>query len=117
MRLVCDEGVERPIVDRLRSGGHDVVYVAELQPSSTDDEVLDLANRQDALLITPDKDFGELIFRQGRITGGVLLLRLAGLTNDEKARLVSTAIQAHDAELRGSFAVLSTNKLRIRRAD
>ena len=79
MNLVADENVDQPIVDRLRQDGHLVVAVAELSPSISDDEVLRQANQQSALLITGDKDFGELVYRLGRVHAGVILL--CGLTD------------------------------------
>jgi predicted nuclease of predicted toxin-antitoxin system len=82
LKLVCDEGVERPIVDTLRADGHDVSYIAELQPGIGDDEVFAIAEADAAIVVTTDKDFGELVFRQGLAHHGVVLLRLHGLTND-----------------------------------
>jgi hypothetical protein len=52
MNLLADESVEREVVERLRADGHATVYVAELSPSITDDQVLDEANAQAALLVT-----------------------------------------------------------------
>ncbi|HEV8614832.1 MAG TPA: DUF5615 family PIN-like protein [Methylomirabilota bacterium] len=72
MNLFADESVEQPVVERLREDSHDVVYVAELAPSITDDEVLRSANDRSAVLVTADK-FGELVFRQGAIHSGVEL--------------------------------------------
>lgn len=115
MNLVCDEGVERPLVERLRFDGHVVVYVAELRPGISDDEVLEQSNSVGAPLITCDKDFGELVYRHGRANSGVILLRLAGLTNDRKAEIVSNAIATHASELVGAFAVVSSGQIRIRR--
>ena len=63
MNLVADESVDGPSVERLRQDGHAVFYIAELDPGIDDDAVLDEANRSGALLITSDKDFGELVFR------------------------------------------------------
>ncbi len=60
MNFLADEGVEREIVDALRSQGHDVLYVAEMSPGINDGEVLDLANKASSILITSDKDFGDL---------------------------------------------------------
>ena len=114
MNLFADESVDRPVVERLRQEGHDVAYVAELSPSITDDEVLQQANDQGALLLTADKDFGELVFRQGRIHSGVVLLRLSGLLNATKADLVAEVFRAHAAELTGAFAVISPGAVRIR---
>jgi hypothetical protein len=68
MNLLVDEGVDGPIVERLRHDGHDVIYVAELSPGIDDPEVLKRANEADALLMTADKDFGELVYRRGAYT-------------------------------------------------
>ena len=45
MKLVCDEGVDRPIVDAFRAQGHDVLYIAELDPGISDEAVLEQASR------------------------------------------------------------------------
>ena len=81
MNLVADEAVDRAVVERLRQDGHEVIYVAELSPSVSDEEVLRQAHGRNAVLLTIDKDFGDLVFRQGLAHYGVVLLRLAGLAN------------------------------------
>lgn len=115
MRLLCDEGVDRPIVDALRRAGQEVSYVAELSPGIDDDEVLARAAEEQAVLVTVDKDFGELVYRQGRIHHGVLLIRLHGLAASDKAQIVVGAVADHGAELPGAFAVIDRNRIRIRR--
>ncbi|MGQ0815466.1 MAG: DUF5615 family PIN-like protein [Gemmatimonadota bacterium] len=60
MNLVCDEGVERRIVERLRELGHEVLYVAELDPGIDDPAILAIATELNAPLVTNDMDFGEL---------------------------------------------------------
>ncbi|HKP10604.1 MAG TPA: DUF5615 family PIN-like protein [Blastocatellia bacterium] len=110
--------MERQIVARLRQEGHEALYVAEMEPGISDDLVLNQANERGALLVTADKDFkdfGELVFRQSQIAGGVLLLRLAGLSNKMKAEIVATALREHAEELIQAFAVLSPNNIRIRK--
>jgi len=77
VNFLADEGVDRPIVERLRLERVSVWYVAEMQPSIADDLVLAIANQQGALLLTADKDFGELVFRQQRLAIGVVLIRKA----------------------------------------
>jgi hypothetical protein len=67
-------------------------------------------------LITADKDFGELVFRQKRVHSGVLLLRLAGLSNAAKAELVAETCRNRETELLGAFSVVAPGQLRIRRA-
>lgn len=109
MNLLADESV-----DRLRQQGHDVVYVAELSPSMADDHVFQYANERDALLVTADKDFGELVFRLGKAHRGVVLLRLAGLPAAVKAETVARVFRDHAAELVGAFSVVSSGAVRIR---
>ncbi len=71
MKLAADEGVDREIVQRLRNDKHEVIYVAEGQSGSLDEQILQLCNRSDSLLLTSDKDFGEIVYRQKRIHAGV----------------------------------------------
>ena len=115
MNLIADEGVDRAVVERLRQDGHDVVYVAELAPSVPDEEVLRQANARGALLLTADKDFGELVFRQRLVHSGVVLVRLAGITNTAKAEIVSEVCRQQAPELLGAFSVISPGQVRIRR--
>ncbi len=115
MNLLADENLESQIVRRLRADGHLVLYVAEMEPSISDDLVLQRANEHGALLITEDHDFGELVFRQRLVHLGVVLVRLPGLAPETKAALVSVAISAHAAEMPGNFSVISPGRIRIRR--
>jgi predicted nuclease of predicted toxin-antitoxin system len=75
MNLLVDESVDRQIADRLRRDGHDVKYITEIAPGTSDDIILRRANLDGALLITADKDFGKLAFRQKLLHAGVLLVR------------------------------------------
>ena len=88
MKCVADENVDSPIVTALGDAASDVWYVAEEASGITDDEVLQKATSDAALLLTGDKDFGNLVFLQGRASAGVLLLRLAGVPAREKAEIV-----------------------------
>ncbi len=115
MNFLADESVDQQIVDRLRVDGHSVAYVAQMDPGSNDKAVLDTANQQMALLITADKDFGELVFRQRLVSNGVVLVRLAGLSPPTKADTVSLAIREHESELSDAFSVVSPGMVRIRR--
>jgi predicted nuclease of predicted toxin-antitoxin system len=115
LNFVCDEGVERPIVEHLREHGHDVIYVAELEPGIPDEFVLAMAVELAAPVVTNDKDFGELVFRQQLTSTGVILLRLAGLSNAGKSVLVAAAVRDHSSELAGAFTVITPGQIRIRR--
>ena len=76
MSLRAIDSVEGPVVERLRLDAHEVLHVAESTPSvvDEDEEVLQQANARGSVLVTADKDFGELVFRQGLVHSGVVLL-------------------------------------------
>lgn len=115
MKLVADESVERQIVERLRREAHDVLYVAEMEPGVTDDVVLRRASESNLLLVTADKDFGELVFRQGLADSGVVLLRLAGLSAEAKSEVAANVLRERESELPQAFTVVSPGMVRIRR--
>lgn len=73
-------------------------------------------NTKNALLLTADKDFGELVFRQKRIHAGVVLIRLAGLSAEIKADAVSAAFREHSDGMSKAFTVNSPGFIRIRKA-
>lgn len=114
MKFVADENLDRQIVERLRKDGHAVWYVAEMEPGVGDREVLDMANQEQAVLITADKDFGELIHRQHLLNPGVILVRLSGLPPLAKAELIAGAVTAHEKEIAGGFSVITHRTIRIR---
>lgn len=76
MKFLVDESVEYPLVFHLRSLGFNVLSVAEEFPSLEDKKVLRMAEKEKRIIISNDKDFGELIFRQRRKHKGVILFRL-----------------------------------------
>lgn len=115
MNFLADESVDRQVVERLRQDGHQVWYVAEMEPGISDDAVLALANQGTALLLTADKDFGEMVFRQRLHTHGIVLIRLVGLSPSRKAEIVAWVVNQHATELPRSFAVIAPGVFRIRR--
>ncbi|HQQ76685.1 MAG TPA: DUF5615 family PIN-like protein [Thermoanaerobaculia bacterium] len=114
MIFLADESVDRVVVSALRAADYDTTYVAEERPGITDSAVLDAAIAENRILITADKDFGDLVFRQARPSPGVLLLRLAGLSPARKGALVVAYVRAHTRQLRGAFSVLLPGGIRIR---
>ena len=114
MKFIADEGVDAPIVLALRNSGYDVLYILELSPGKQDDTILAEANDQNRILLTQDKDFGELVFRLRQIHSGVVLIRLHGINPFEKANIVKKALEEHLKELPGSFTVIQKNAVRIK---
>jgi predicted nuclease of predicted toxin-antitoxin system len=87
MRIIANENVMATVVGELRSRGHDVLSVKETIPKAADDAVLARAQSEQRLVITHDKDFGELAFRYGLPAEcGVLLIRLSGGRTTSRCR-------------------------------
>jgi predicted nuclease of predicted toxin-antitoxin system len=114
MIIVADEGIDKQIVDKLRGMTFSVIYIAEMSPGITDDEVLSIANDNEALLITADKDFGELVIRLQKTNKGVVLFRLAGLPSSSKADIAADVFRNYADKLPHSFTVVTPAGIRIR---
>jgi predicted nuclease of predicted toxin-antitoxin system len=114
VNLLADESVDRHIVELLRQNGHFVIYIAEIEPSISDILVFDKANETNSILLTADKDFGEIVFRDDRlVSDGVILIRLAGLSAVKKGEIVLEAIAGNDANLANRFTVISPGRTRF----
>lgn len=114
MKFLADENIDQPLVLELRSLGFDVLAVSESFPSINDDKVLELARIEGRLLITSDKDFGELVYRNGLVHEGILLLRLSELSTNTLVKVVSEFIQSHMIELPHHYCVFAPGHVRIR---
>lgn len=114
MKLTADESVDKPIVTTLRNHNFDVYYIAEESPSIEDVDVLSIARHRSEILLTQDKDFGELVYRENRPHTGVILIRLSGLSAEEKAHRVLNAILANLSQLEQAFTVIQKDTVRIK---
>ncbi len=114
MNFLADEGVDRSIVDRLITSDFNVYYVVDEIRSLDDETLLHMAVTEQRILITRDKDFGELVFRMGQAHAGVILIRLDGYDTNERADIVCSLIQQYAEQLPKSFAVIQKGIIRIR---
>jgi predicted nuclease of predicted toxin-antitoxin system len=114
--FVADENLKLPIVEALRRNGHEVYSIYESARGLTNGEVLALANRLGGVLISADKDMGELVARQRRPAVGVVLVRLpdARLSDLEQAELVTSEINRLGSGLLGALTVLKPEGTRVR---
>jgi predicted nuclease of predicted toxin-antitoxin system len=115
-RFLADENVPRSALAALRTAGHDVLAVAETAPGTPDEQVLGTARDQGRILVTFDRDVGELIYvRKVPVPAGVILLRPAPLRPDEAVdRLVGVLQQAEDLSLDRQFTVVTPDRIRQR---
>ena len=115
MKFLADESIEKPVVDWLRGQDFDVRYVTEITPSINDEEVIRFANDEGRILITNDKDFGELVFRQSKIILGVLLIRATNERTSNKIRLVREVLEKARNKLAGYFVVVNEAGIRMKK--
>lgn len=114
MNLLADECCDAPVADGLRADGHDVLYVREMARGADDDTVLRMAAGQQRVLLTEDKDFGELIVRLKLPAFGIVLLRMNPADSAAKLARLRHLFQHYSDRLSGSFVVLDENKARFR---
>lgn len=112
MKLLANAHVSRSIYEFLRSEGHDCLH-AELSSSGmSDDALLQLALSEQRVIVTADKDFGELVFRRRIPAVGLVLLRLRATTEADRAALFRRAWPAVMRSVEGHFVVVTNRRVR-----
>lgn len=111
-----DESTGSAVVEYLRSIGHDVLAVAEAMPQAHDSDILARGASEGRILMTNDKDFGDLVFRSGQTHDGVVLLRLHDESSANRVRVVKAVLEQHAHRLAGHFTVATEAGVRIRPA-
>jgi predicted nuclease of predicted toxin-antitoxin system len=114
LKLLVDVGVGKAVENWLKTQGHDVLAVRDLDPRMPDLNILALAVREQRLVVTMDKDFGELVYRSRQPHAGVLLLRLEEARSDEKVAVVNEILRKYEKQVSGNFSVYQGGRLRIR---
>ncbi len=114
MRWLVDECVDAALVELLRRSGHDVVYVIEIAPRATDLDVMSRAAQDQRLLLTEDKDFGDLVFRHARPVAGIVLMRIGPGQRQRKAERLMAAIERFGDTLFGRYVVIEEARFRSR---
>jgi len=113
MQLLVNENFPGEAVIALRQQGNNVVWVREDLPGITDIKVLERAQRENRILITFDKDFGELAFRYGLPAScGIILFRITAPSPDHVANLAVAALKQRE-DWAGHFSVIEDDRIRM----
>ncbi|HEX7127847.1 MAG TPA: DUF5615 family PIN-like protein [Thermodesulfobacteriota bacterium] len=113
MRLLADENFPRVAVDALVARGHDVLWARRAMPGAADSEVLARATAEQRILITFDKDFGELGFRSGLpSSSGIVLFRLSPSSPSRVADVAVLVLESRD-DWAGHFSVVEADRVRM----
>lgn len=113
MKILANENFPSDAVTALREAGHDVKWVRTDMPGIGDPEVIATAIREDRLLLTLDKDFGELIYRSNLESPvGIILFRI---TPSSPLRVAKTAVAVlgSRSDWEGYFTVVEENRIRM----
>ena len=114
MRILAEENIPRCVVETLRSENHDVAWVHRDAPGATDHDIFARARAEHRLLLTFDKDFGALAFREGLPASscGVVLLRVGAVSPARLAQKV-TAVLRSRGDWGGHFSVIEEDRVRM----
>jgi predicted nuclease of predicted toxin-antitoxin system len=115
VKFLQDESCDAVIAQALLDVGHDVLMVSHYSPGIPDDEVIKLALEQNRILLTEDKDFGQLVYASGQENCGVILFRFPSYERNVMAGKVVDLVSTEKELLQSSFVVIETHKTRIRR--
>ena len=115
MRFLVDRCAGRRIADRLKALGHDVAEARERTPDPGDDALLAWAVAERRVLVTMDKDFGELVYRQGAAHAG--LIRLPHVPSAERVALIEQILADHSPDqIEGAIVTVRGARVRISRS-
>lgn len=113
MKFLVDECVSSRVYNWLRTQGYDTVAIVEILPSVKDIGVLALAQQEQRVLITRDKDFGELVFRDHNAHFGIILLRLQTYQADAEVDVLNNLLVKYRGEISNNFIVVTEKYTRI----
>lgn len=112
MRFLADESCDFAVVNALREAGHDVMAVKDVLPGAPDEAVISLADQDARVLLTEDKDFGQLVFSSAVSSPGVIFIRFPGNARQAMVRTIEL-VNKKPEKMKGHFAVVQPGRIRI----
>ena len=115
MKFLADESCARPVISALREAGHDVLAIAEFSKGVTDEMVMERAASEKRVVITEDRDFGELVYAHGSSSPGVVFVKFPTHARRGKPGAVVEAVTKFGERLQQGFAVVEPGRVRLAR--
>jgi predicted nuclease of predicted toxin-antitoxin system len=113
MRLLANENFPADAIEALRKRGHDVAWIRTDAAGSTDRQVLERAQAENRILVTFDKDFGELAFRTKLpSSSGVVVFRISVPSSEHIARVAVQVLESR-TDWSGHFSVIEDTRVRM----
>jgi predicted nuclease of predicted toxin-antitoxin system len=113
VKLLADESCAGPVVRTLRAAGHDLLVIAEVAKGALDEWIMERAFAEGRILITEDRDFGELVYARGHSSAGVVFVKFHSRARRAKPEAVLEAVARLGERLRGGFAVVEPGRVRL----
>ena len=112
IKLLADENIPKKTVDTLRQEEIDIVSVAESSPGMNDRTILEQANRDNRVIVTFDKDFGELVFRESLSVRGLILLRFTPISPNQIAERIQSVL-TQVTPIEDKIIVVEEDRIRV----
>lgn len=113
MRFLVDECTGSRVADWLRKKGHEVFSIYDEARGMVDEKIIDKAYSEKYILVTNDKDFGELVRRQKKKHRGVILLRLKNERTENKIRILQQLLEKYSEKIANKFIIVTEKVVRI----
>jgi len=114
IKFLADVNIEKDIVDFIKNSGCDILWMPDYNCRSSDAELLKLAQSDKRVLITNDKDFGELVFLQKKISAGIILIRVGNQDVQQKLNVLKKLLNYYAGKIENHFIVLTEKRIRIK---
>lgn len=115
MRFLVDECTGPKVAAWLREQAHEVFSVFDEARGMDDDAVLRKACAEGWILITNDKDFGDMVYRERRPHRGVIFMRLADERSTNKIAVLRRLLELYEDKLPDQFVVVTESQVRFGR--
>jgi predicted nuclease of predicted toxin-antitoxin system len=113
LKFLADVNIEQIVIETIKQMGYEIKAVSEINLRMKDKEILELAQKEGLILLTNDKDFGELVFRQKCLSNGVILFRIKGENSKEKSVLIRKLLMGYWDKISKHFVVITKKKFRF----
>ena len=112
IKFLADENIPLKVVSNLVKSKIDIIAVAEKSARIKDEEILSLAQKEGRVIVTFDKDFGELVFRRKKETNGVILLQVHPQTQ-EKTEMILKKVCCLNIDFSSSFCIVKESRIKV----
>lgn len=114
MKFIVDESTGKSSAELLKKKGYDTVYIGDKHRGISDEEITEIAEKQDRIIITNDKDFGRIAVKQKFKPAGILILRLKIETPSNKKEVIENILEQHSDKLRNNLTIAREEQIKTR---